>query len=150
MDFSGTSDISQMIETAKPRETGKPRENEIIIEEKKLGESQMMEFTSSIDDLMEPVQSSDSIYTNVTSGRVTGLAPGEPKKEPPKSKNPLNLTDEQYIALIAGVSAALTSSSMIQSKLVSMVPNYEGMNGSIATVLVAALIFFFIMRFLKK
>ena len=155
MDFSGTSSI---IQTIKPPETPAlppppPQNNE----EKNLGESKMMEFTSSIDDLMDngPATMSSSqgdMYLNPTNNRVTGLAMEEPAQPSKKkqSKNPLNLTDEQYTALIAGVSAALTASSMIQTKLASMVPNYEGMNGSIATVLVAALIFFFVMRFLKK
>lgn len=152
MDFSGTSSIIQNI---KPPETPSPPPQNN--EEKNLGESKMMEFTSSIDDLMDqgPATMSSSqgdMYLNPTNNRVSGLAMEEPSQPSKKkqSKNPFNLTDEQYTALIAGVSAALTTSSMIQTKLASMVPNYEGMNGSIATVLVAALIFFFAMRFLKK
>ena len=148
MDFSGTSNISQVI--TKPQES--PPHPEILIEEKKLGESQMMEFTSSIDDLVGPeTLPNESIYTNVTSGRVTGLAPNDdsPKKKS-KSSNPFNLTDEQYIAVIAGIVAAVSTSPMIQTKIASMVPNPQGMNGSIATALIAAILFFFAMRFLKK
>ena len=152
MDFSGTSSIIQTIKPPEP--PAPPPQNN---EEKNLGESKMMEFTSSIDDLMDngPATISSSqgdMYINPTNNRVSGIAlddSAQPKKKP-QSKNPLNLTDEQYTAVIAGVSAALTSSSMIQTKLASMVPNYEGMNGSIATILMAAVIFFFIMRFLKK
>lgn len=147
MDFSGTSDISQLI--TKPQEAPA----EILIEEKKLGESQMMEFTSSIEDLVGPETSipNDSIYTNVTSGRVTGLAPGEsaPTKKS-KAANPFNLTDEQYIAAIAGIVAAFSTSSIVQTKIASMVPNPQGMNGSLATAVIAAILFFFAMRFLKK
>jgi hypothetical protein len=152
MDFSGTSSIIQTIKPPEP--PAPPPQNN---EEKNLGESKMMEFTSSIDDLMDngPATISSSqgdMYINPTNNRVSGIAlddSAHPKKKP-QSKNPLNLTDEQYTAVIAGVSAALTSSSMIQTKLASIVPNYEGMNGSIATILMAAVIFFFIMRFLKK
>jgi len=147
MDFSGTSDISQLI--TKPQEPP----TEILIEEKKLGESQMMEFTSSIEDLVgpEPTMQNDSIYTNVTSGRVTGLAPGEstPVKKS-KAANPFNLTDEQYIAAIAGIVAAVSTSSIVQSRISSMVPNPQGMNGSLATAVIAAILFYFAMRFLKK
>jgi hypothetical protein len=152
MDFSGTSSIIQTIKPPEP--PAPPPQNN---EEKNLGESKMMEFTSSIDDLMDngPATISSSqgdMYINPTNNRVSGIAlddSAHPKKKP-QSKNPLNLTDEQYTAVIAGVSAALTSSSMIQTKLASIVPNYEVMNGSIATILMAAVIFFFIMRFLKK
>lgn len=155
MDFSGTSSIIQTIDTIKtpPQEPPPPQTNE----EKNLVQSKMMEFTSSIDDLMDngPTTMSSSqgdMYLNPTNNRVSGIALDDSAqtKKKQQSKNPLNLTDEQYTAVIAGVSAALTSSSMIQTKLASMVPNYEGMNGSIATVLMAAIIFFFIMRFLKK
>lgn len=149
MDFSGTSDISQAIK--KPQE---PPKNEILIEEKKLAESQMMEFTSSIDDLMEsppgPPMPSDSIYTNVTSGRVTGLAQGTEPTKKTKASNPFGLSDEQYIAAIAGLVAAVSTSGLVQSKIASMVPNPQGMNGTIATAIVAAIIFFFAFRFLKK
>jgi hypothetical protein len=148
MDFSGTSDISQLI--TKPQ-AAPP--SEILIEEKKLEEYQMMEFTSSIDDLVgpEPPMQSDSVYTNVTSGRVTGLAPGDsaPAKKS-KASNPFGLSDEQYIAVIAGIVAALSTSSMVQSRIASMVPNPQGMNGTLATAVVAAVLFFFAMRFLKK
>ena len=150
MDFSGTSDISQAI--SKPQ-APPPAPSEILIEEKKLGESQMMEFTSSIDDLVgpNPPLPSDSMYTNVTSGRVTGLAPGdEPAPKKKSSSNPFGLTDDQYIAAIAGIVAALSTSGLVQSKITSMVPNPQGMNGTIATALVAAILFYFAMRFLKK
>jgi len=113
----------------------------------------MMEFTSSIEDLVgpEPTMQNDSIYTNVTSGRVTGLAPGEsaPAKKS-KAANPFNLTDEQYIAAIAGIVAAVSTSSIVQSRIASMVPNPQGMNGSLATAVIAAILFYFAMRFLKK
>ena len=145
MDFSGTSDISQAI--TKPQEQTKP---EILIEEKKIGESQMMEFTSSIEDLLEAPAPSDSIYTNVTSGRVTGLAPGDDAPKKKKEQNPFGLSDEQYIAVIAGIVAAVSTSALVQSRVSTMVPNPQGINGSIATAVVAAIIFYFAMRFLKK
>ena len=62
-------------------------------------------------------------------------------------QNPLNLTDEQMVALIAGAAAALASSKMVQDKLGSMIPQIgsdpQGMIALVVTGLVAALIFYF-------
>lgn len=70
-----------------------------------------------------------------------------PSQPPPSSKNPMNLTDEQMVALIAGVAAALASSKMVQEKLASMIPQIgsdpQGMIALAVTGLVAAVIFYF-------
>ena len=70
-----------------------------------------------------------------------------PQQAPPPKQNPLNLTDEQMTALIAGVAAALASSKMVQEKLGSMIPQVgsdpQGMIALAVTGLVAALIFYF-------
>ncbi len=134
MDFNGTSDIAK----------------EIIVEEKKIDEPQMMEFSSSVADLMPP--SSQDVYTNPTNNRVAGLSlPNEPQPSSKKSTgNPFNLTDEQFNAAIAGIVAVLVFSNSIQMKLSTMVPNFSGMNGSIASALLVAVVFFFAHRFMKN
>lgn len=73
-----------------------------------------------------------------------------------QNKNPFNLTDEQYQALIAGVCAILAFSNPVQEKLLSAVPQFmaEGggrsMTGLIATGVIAALIFYFAQRMIIK
>jgi hypothetical protein len=144
LDFSGTSTITQTIPQAPP-----------VIEEKKIEEPQMMEFSSSVADLM-PVSSSQvmvgpqqDVYTNPTNGRVAGLSlGGEP--QPKRSQNPFNLTDEQMNALLAGIVAVLVFSQTVQNKLSGIVPNFGGMNGSIASVLAAAIVYYFAHRFIKN
>jgi len=142
MDFSGTSEIVQVIQQPPP-----PQQ---LPEEKKIDESQMMEFSSSIDDLM-PAPVSQDVYTNPTNGRVAALSlPNEPSTKKKSTQNPFNLTDEQYNALLAGVVAVLVFSTMVQTKLAGIVPNFAGINGNIASVLVAAVVFYFANRFIKN
>ena len=147
MDFSGTSDIVQLIQQP-PSPTPPPPQ---LPEEKKVDESQMMEFSSSIDDLM-PAPVSQDVYTNPTNGRVAALSlPNEPVTSKKKStQNPFNLTDEQYNALLAGIVAVIVFSTVVQTKLASIVPNFAGINGNIASVLVAAVVFYFANRFIKS
>lgn len=131
MDFSGTSEILQPIP-----------------EEKKIDEPQMMEFSSSVADLVPPTQ---DVYINPTNQRVSGLSlPTEPTTQNRKSQNPFNLTDEQFSALIAGIVAVVLFSNAVQTKLSGFVPNFTGINGSIANVLLGAVLFYFAHRFAKN
>ena len=80
----------------------------------------------------------------------------EKKKVEPKSKNIMNLTDDQLFALIAGVCAAAAVSRPVQEKLASTVPKFLGENGSrsaiglASTGLVAALIFYITKTYMVK
>lgn len=152
MDFDGTTNIVQSIE--------KQRQEEelIIIEEKKIDEPQMMEFSSSVADLVPPPSSSSSqdVYTNPTNHRVTGLSLSsggggdQSSQKKSSSGNPFNLTDDQFNAFIAGIVAVIVYSNSVQMKLSTLVPNFSGMNGNIASALLAAVIFFFAHRFIKN
>lgn len=131
MDFSGASDITQL-----------------ITEEKKVDEPQMMEFSSSVSDLVPPSQ---DVYTNPTNQRVSGLSlPNDPIPQQKGSKNPFNLTDDQFNAAIAGIIAVIVFSTTFQTKLAGIVPNFGGMNGNIASALAAAVLFYFAHRFIKN
>lgn len=126
-------------------------------EEKKVEEQQMMEFSSSVSDLMGgpapimPPPQQDGAYTNPTNGRVTGLSMGgDAHQSQKKSQNPFNLTDEQFNALLAGIIAVVVFSNAVQGRLSTLVPNFAGINGSIASVLVAAVAYYFAFRFIKN
>lgn len=128
LSFDGSSDIVQPIP-----------------QEKKVEEEQMMEFSSSISDLIPP----QDAYVNPTNQRVTGISlPNDP--QPRKNQNPFNLTDEQMSALIAGIVAVVLFSTTVQTKLAGFVPNFSSVNGSIANVLVGAVLFYFAHRFIKN
>lgn len=72
------------------------------------------------------------------------------------SKNPMNLTDEQMEALLAGVVAVIAFSSMVQGKLSTSIPQFLGADGQRSTVglaitaVLAAAIFYFGKRFVIK
>ena len=82
---------------------------------------------------------------------------GQQQQKPAaQSKNPMNLTDEQVEALLAGVVALVVSSSFAQGKLSTMVPKFldeagkQTTIGMIITALLAALLFYFGRRFVVK
>ena len=74
----------------------------------------------------------------------------------PKNKNPFNLTDKQMEALVAGVCAVIAFSKPLQDKLSTTIPQFLDEAGSrstvglVATGLIAALIYYFIQKFLRK
>lgn len=78
------------------------------------------------------------------------------EKVEPKSKNIMNLTDDQLFALIAGVCAAAAVSRPVQEKLASSVPKFLSENGSRSAVglastgLVAAVIFYVMKTYVVK
>lgn len=147
MDFNGTSGLIQNISSSS-NETAPPNQ---IPEEKKIDESQMMEFSSSVDDLMPTISPSQDVYTNPTNGRVAALSlPNDPIQKKKSSQNPFNLTDEQFNALLAGFVAVIVFSTTVQTKLAGIVPNFAGINGNIASILLAAVVFYFAHRFIKN
>jgi len=122
-----------------------------VPDEKKddLQQMNMTEFSSSIDDLMPPAGGLDQ-YSNPSSGRTTGLALPTPAEKPKKSSNPFNLSDDQYEAVIAAIVAVVVYSTSVQTKLSGMVPNFNGMNGSIASALLIAVLFYFVRKYITK
>jgi len=124
--------------------------------EKNLDESQMAEFSSSIEEVMPgPGQ----MMQDEVQGSPYEQAP--PQKQRTKgssgsssSKNPFGLTDEQYYAALAGVAAVIAYSKPVQGKLSTMVPKFLGENGEMSltgmavTALIAAIVFYFARQFL--
>jgi len=73
-----------------------------------------------------------------------------------QSKNPMNLTDEQMEALLAGAVALLAFSGFAQEKLSTLVPKFldeagkQSTVGMLVTALLAAILFYFGRRFVVK
>lgn len=148
IDFSGTSNLVQSIEIPQ-------QQSSLVIEEKKLEEPQMMEFSSSVSDLMPAPQAMmgppQDVYTNPTNGRVAGISiGGDTQPQQKKNQNPFNLTDEQFNALLAGVAAVVVYSTTVQGKLSGIVPSFGGINGTIASILAVAVLYYFAHRFIKN
>lgn len=80
----------------------------------------------------------------------------KPAKPATSSKNPMNLTDEQMEALLAGAAALLAFSGFAQDKLSTLVPKFldeagrRSTMGSLATALLVAIIFYFGRKFVIR
>jgi hypothetical protein len=123
--------------------------------EKNLDESQMAEFSSSIEEVMP---GPGRMMQDEVQGSPYEQAPPQKHQKVAKgsgsSKNPFGLTDEQWYAALAGVAAVIAYSKPVQGKLSTMVPKFLGDNGEISmtgmavTALIAAIIFYFARQFL--
>jgi hypothetical protein len=82
--------------------------------------------------------------------------PVAPQKPVVQSKNPMNLTDDQMQALLAGVAALLAFSGFSQEKLAGIVPKFldesgkQSMVGMIVTALLVAILFYFGRKFVIR
>jgi hypothetical protein len=127
--------------------------------EKNLDESQMAEFSSSIEEVMPgPGQ----MMQDEVQGSPYEQAPpqkqraGGSKGSSSSGKNPFGLTDEQWYAALAGVAAVIAYSKPVQGKLSTMVPKFLGDNGEISmtgmavTALIAAIVFYFARQFFSE
>jgi len=88
-----------------------------------------------------------------------GMGQMMPQQQPevkPESKNPLNLTDDQMVALLVAACTAVAISKPVQDKLVTSVPKLLTENGTRsmvglgATGLVAAALFYFSKSYVVK
>lgn len=73
-----------------------------------------------------------------------------------ESKNPMNLTDEQYNALVVGVVCVIAFSDPVQNKLANFIPQFVKDDGTRSTTgiavtgIAAAIIYYFGNRMLKR
>jgi len=124
--------------------------------EKNLDESQMAEFSSSIEEVMPgPGQMMQDEVQGSPYEQAPPQKQGKSKASAGSSKNPFGLTDEQWYAALAGVAAVIAYSKPVQGKLSTMVPKFLGENGEISmtgmavTALIAAIVFYFARQFLS-
>jgi len=131
------------------------------IEENKVEESKgMADFSTPIEELVAP--GPGQMLQDEMMG--PSMMPVQAKRAPRneggsshKSNNPLGLTDEQYTAVIAGLSGLAAFSKPVQEKLIDMIPSMikDGSDslsatGMVIMALVAALIFYFAKRALVQ
>lgn len=121
------------------------------IEEKQ--EEDKMEFSSTIQDVMSsPIDAAPMSSTGAEQMMMPQMvaAGAVSEKKSASSGYPLNLSKAQVEALVAGVAAVAGVSGPIQDKLADMVPNFFNdlgklsMTGMAVTVLVVAVIFYFL------
>ena len=121
-----------------------------------------MDSTPIHDIMMDPPMMSDEPRMQGMMPQMTAPQPqggymvAEPQAKKPESKNPLNLTDDQMIALVAGAAAALAVSKPVQDKLVTSIPKFlneqgsRSMIGLASTGLVAAVAFYIVKDYIVK
>ncbi len=117
--------------------------------EKNVGESQMAEFSTPLDEIVPQgagMQMQDMAFGSAMAGPPVQQA----KAEPTGRKIPFGLTPEQYMAGLAGLAAVVATSKPIQERVAQFLPNLvEGSASAMAvTALLAAIIFFLAHRFL--
>ena len=85
------------------------------------------------------------------------MMPAQPPMQtiPMKSKNPMNLTDEQMDAVIAALSALVAFSTPAQDRLGAFIPNFEidgtrTMTGMLVSGVLVAIVYFLTRRFVIK
>jgi len=123
--------------------------------EKKIDESQMADFSTPIEELMQNEAGGGSPYAPQqpqapSASRPTASSPDKKKKA---SSNPFGLTDEQFQAALAGLASVIAFSKPVQSRLRTMVHKFVGESGDVSltglavTALVAALVFYIIKKY---
>jgi hypothetical protein len=152
-------DITQPIpdENSKGPPTGLLDDPAQLSPENKIDESQMAEFSTPIEEVMAgPGQMMQDEVMGPPMMAKSGNKRTERSSGSKTSKNPFGLTDEQFQAVLAGASAVLAYSKPVQEKLSTMVPKFLGesgemsVTGMVVTALVAAIIFYFIKKFLDE
>ena len=128
--------------------------------ENKIDESQMADFSTPIEEVMagpgQLLQDEMMGPPQMQTGNKRVHKSDTSSSGGKKGKNPFGLTDEQFLAALAGVIAVIAYSKPVQNKLVSMVLKFltpEGemsVTGMVVTALVSAVLFYFARQFIEK
>ena len=134
----------------------------LVMPEKNLDESQMADFSTPIEEVMPgPGRMMQDEVMGPPMGPSMMMQGNKPTprddsgSKSARSKNPFGLTDDQFLAALAGVAGVIAFSKPVQGKLSTMVPKFLGESGEVSTTglavtaLLAAIIFYFAKQFLK-
>ena len=140
-DANGSTDISSVIPQG-------------LIEtsvEKNVGPSQMAEFSTSLDEIAPQMMSGPAMAMHQAQQQQApqGVQQAPQTAQGPK-KIPFGLTVQQYMALLAGLAAVVSTSRPVQERLTQFFPNVEpgSMYAALVTALIAALVFYAAEKFL--
>lgn len=122
--------------------------------EKDVDESQMADFSTSLEELMP---GPNQMIQNEMMGPPQQAPMVErPSKSKKASANPFGLTDDQFQAAIAGVAAVIAFSKPVQSRLRTMVPKFVAESGEVSltglvvTALIAAILYYFAKKYMVE
>ena len=124
--------------------------------EKKVDESQMADFSTSIEELMQNEVQGPPMMAGPSAAVQRRSSPEETQERKKKGAagNPFGLTDEQFQAALAGIASVIAFSKPVQSRLRTMVPKFVGESGDVSltglavTAFIAALVFYIIKKYL--
>jgi hypothetical protein len=161
--------IQTRADTIRPGEIPPAGPGAVMFNEKtsEASNNTMMDFSTPISDVMPsasfemddsaPGGVNSAAYVSPTSNRVTAVSPGMIGAPPSKkSGNPLGLTDEQFQAAVAGLVALATFSKPVQDKLADSIPKFLSEAGDMTptgmavSAMIAAVLFYFALKFLKN
>ena len=133
-----------------------------IVSEKNIDFKQSTMDSTPIQDVMQPeapleppMMAVDPRMTQAQAqAPMMGLQQPTEAKKSTSSENPFNLTDDQFQALVVAVCTAIAISKPVQEKLATTVPRFlndsgaRTMVGLGSTGLVAAVVFYFVRRYI--
>jgi hypothetical protein len=115
----------------------------------------MMEQQPEMSPMMQPQMGAMPAQMPMMAPQQPVAAPQPPAAVPMKSKNIMNLTDEQMDAVVAALAAIAAFSAPAQERLGSFVPNFSdesgrSMTGMLVSGLLVAILYFFARRYVIK
>jgi hypothetical protein len=124
-------------------------------------ETTTMDSTPINDIMMDPPMMGEEprmqgMMPQMTAPHPQGAYPTTQQAKDPATKNPLNLTDDQLVALVAGVCTAAAISKPVQDRLATSIPKFlndqggRSMVGLATTGAVAAIVFYFVKDYVVK
>jgi len=121
--------------------------------EKNIQKQQQMDSTP-ISDIMPsaPIDQDGMMYAQAPPPQMQQMMQQQQMMAPPQKQNPMNMTDDQYQALVAGVAAIIAFCKPVQEKLVGFFPQLM-LEGGLTTAglfvsgLIAAVIYYLAQRF---
>jgi hypothetical protein len=144
-DATAPADITQSIPQGLIEHTG------FDGSEKNVGESQMAEFSTPLDEVVPQgagMQMQDMAFGSALAGPP--MQQQAKADAPAGRKIPFGLTNEQYMAVLAGIAAVVATSKPIQERVAQFMPSLEAGSAQAmaVTAAIAALVFFLAHRFL--
>ena len=138
-----------------PKDGAKTVPTGLLKLEKKIDESQMADFSTPIEELMQNdiMGAPSAAVMGPPQARRQYEEPQEGSKKKKSTSAPFGLTDEQFQAALAGVAAIIAFSKPVQSRLRTMVPKFVGESGDVSltglavTAFVAALVFYIVKKY---
>jgi hypothetical protein len=153
-ELSVNEELARQALSRAPEEGSKTVPTGLLRLEKKVDESQMADFSTPIEELMQnDIQGAGPYIPQQPQQAPSASRSNSPPSSKKAAGNPFGLTDEQFQAALAGIASVVAFSKPVQSRLRTMVPKFVGESGDVSltglavTAIVAALVFYVIKKY---